>query len=84
MVGGVGEGVAAAHRQAHQHEVPQPYGLCDGVQVLLLSVGGVVAVRRPIAVAVAPLVERHDVEAVAQGQRDEVPGVARLREPVEQ
>jgi hypothetical protein len=75
MVGRVAEGNAAAHRVTDEREPLQPKLVDERRQVGRHRLRPVVG--RPVAVAVAALVERVDVIGIAQMDRDAVP-VARL------
>jgi hypothetical protein len=59
-------GVADHHRPAPAERVQDPQEVAGKV---LRGVGGR---RRPVALAVAPLVERHDVAAIGEGRGHQV------------
>ena len=70
--------VAAAHGMANQVEVAQAQGRNEAVNVALVSFDAVIAVKGPVAIAVAPLVQGDDVVVLGQGEADEVPAVGLL------
>jgi hypothetical protein len=72
---GPGQRVDAAERHAHQHEPLEPEGLEESLEVADVALGRVVHLRRPLAVAVAALVEGQAVTLLPERRADEVPGV---------
>lgn len=81
--GGEDVAVASTHRMADDDEVSQAEGICDGVEVALVGVEGIVDVGGPLGVAVSAGVEGDDVVAVGDGQGYEVPAMALLADAVE-
>ena len=68
---------------SHQRETVQRYCLHKTVDILLLGFYGVIAVPRPVAIAVAPLVQDNKMKLFGEGQADEVPAMGLLAIAVE-
>ena len=64
-------------------KIPQAQGGNDAVYVGHIGVGGIIAVGRPVAVAVSPLVKGQHAVAFRQGQADKVPAVRLLADAVQ-
>ena len=81
---GVDQGIAAPHGMPNHHHGSQAQRRYNVGDILHLSVACIVAIGRPLALPVAPLVQGDDVMVVAEGQSGEVPRVGRLGTTVEE
>src|SRR5262245_45653374 len=70
-----GQGVGPAQRHADQNEPVEPEVVDEGAEVLDVALGTVIHRGRPLAVAVAALVERDTVALRLESSADEVPRV---------
>ena len=77
----VEERVASAGRVSHEHEVSQGEGLDHRLHVLDVVVEAVPV--GPLAVAVAPVVQGHDVIVLAHGGGEDVPAPGAVLESVQ-
>ena len=75
----IGQRVDRAHRHADQDELIEADLVDKAADVADLRRDRIIAVRRPVGVAVAALVERDAVEIVAQRQAAQIPGMRRQR-----
>jgi len=84
MPGSEGHGVVAAHRVANQdHPVPLE-SVHQAAQVIAEVLGAVGGRLRPLALPVAALVEREEVEAVGEGGSHGIKPVAVGRAAMEE
>ena len=67
--------VGATQRHAHEDEPLDPQGLEEGLQVAGVALGRVVHLGRPLALAVAALVQGQAVPLAPQGRAHEIPRV---------
>src|SRR5439155_11186286 len=71
---GPGQGIDAAERHADEDEAIEPEAIDEGFDVGGVTLDAVIHLRRPLAVAVAPLIEGQAVPIGSERGADEVPG----------
>src|SRR5271165_1711497 len=70
-----GERVDRAHRHSGEDEMVEAKGLDKAFDVLALRRDRIIGVRRPVGIAMPPLVKRNSVKLVAQREATEIPGM---------
>ena len=84
MAIGQPHGVAPAHREADEQEVFQFELSDEGVQIATVSRRRIIAIRRPAAVAMSPLVEGDNPIVMLHRGGKVGPGVRRLSDPMQE
>ena len=84
VAAGPGQGIGAAQRHADEDESIEAEAVDEGVEVGDVALGRIVHLGRPLAVAVAPLVEGEAVALEPEGGADEIPGVDVEPAPVQE